>query len=446
MAIGGGSADRKAEEFAAAGDPSAAAWAAGAAGERRVADELATLREKWTVLHDRLLSPGLSPVNLDHVVVGPGGVFFIDAKNWGGAITAWEGNLFQHMGAGEGRQSLSKHQEIAKVHGMAAYMAAESGMPVIPVICLAGRSESEFGEPQLVRGVWVVPASNISNWLESRPVLLQREQVERASVTLTTSFPSTTTDAQLLAAMGSTALQSKADRTRPQRAPRKVRSSQSARRRPGGIGRSLRKLLVAAVILGASLAAMQGLPGFLAGGLADAVTRGTTANPTPTARAPKASSSPAKSGATVKKPAVKATVPAVPVSSCANLTTAEVGKIIGRTVHPVATTQGCAWGTRLDDSRTILVTVETKGEHAAYERNFVTSQSQRRTVFGTDYLNVKPATGLWVAGGQPIGSSKRPVLARLDTHVVISTQGLKVSDDRARTLATAVATAVASAK
>lgn len=86
MAIGGGSADRKAEELAAAGDPSAAAWAAGAAGERRVADELAKLLEAWTVFHDRLLSPGLSPVNLDHVVVGPGGAFLIDART--GAATS----------------------------------------------------------------------------------------------------------------------------------------------------------------------------------------------------------------------------------------------------------------------------------------------------------------------------------------------------------------------
>lgn len=231
MAIGGGSADRKAEELAAAGDPSAAAWAAGAAGERRVADELAKLLEAWTVFHDRLLSPGLSPVNLDHVVVGPGGAFLIDAKNWSGNIAVWQGNLFQHLGAGEGRQSLRKHQEVAKVHGMAAYMAAESGMPVAPVICLAGRSESNFGEPQLIRGVWVIPASNLRAWLESRPMVLQRDQVERSAVTLMTSFPSTTTDPQLLSAMGAAATKSQPRQIRPTRRAREVRTSQPTRRR-----------------------------------------------------------------------------------------------------------------------------------------------------------------------------------------------------------------------
>lgn len=442
MAIGGGSADRKAEELAAAGDPSAAAWAAGAAGERRVADELAKLLEAWTVFHDRLLSPGLSPVNLDHVVVGPGGAFLIDAKNWSGNIAVWQGNLFQHLGAGEGRQSLSKHQEVAKVHGMAAYMAAESGMPVAPVICLAGRSESNFGEPQLIRGVWVIPASNIRAWLDSRPVVLQRDQVERSAVTLMTSFPSTTTDPQLLSAMGAAATKSQPRKIGPTRRAREVRTSQPTRRRSRGIGRFFRKLLVIAVGLAATLALIQVLPGLVAGGLADAVTPGPATSDPPTAGAPKASASPAKSGAKGQKPPAKVTAPVVPVSTCANLTAVQVGKIIGRSVQPVVTSQGCAWGTRLDDATTTLVTVETRAEYAAYDKNFTTSQSQRRTVFGAYYINWKPATALWVVVGQPIGSSKRPVLARLNTHVVVSTKGLKVSDDRARTLATAVAVAV----
>ena len=35
------------------------------------------------VLHDRLIRAG-SAANIDHVVVTPGGVFIIDAKNWYG--------------------------------------------------------------------------------------------------------------------------------------------------------------------------------------------------------------------------------------------------------------------------------------------------------------------------------------------------------------------------
>src|SRR5689334_11023674 len=86
----GGSAERRARELAAQGDVAAGAWAAGAEGERRVAEALASLGGAWTVLHDRLLRPGLSEANLDHLVAGPAGVLLIDAKNWSGHVRSEE--------------------------------------------------------------------------------------------------------------------------------------------------------------------------------------------------------------------------------------------------------------------------------------------------------------------------------------------------------------------
>lgn len=68
---------------------------------------------------------------------------------------------------------------------------------------------------------------------------------------------------------------------------------------------------------------------------------------------PAPSSTPVKSSK--KSAAPPAAQPAVPVSRCAGLSAAQVGKIIGRTVHPIATTGSCAWGARLDDARTTLV-------------------------------------------------------------------------------------------
>lgn len=251
MAVGGGSADRKAEELAASGDRSAGAWAAGAEGERRVAEALSHLSEAWTVLHDRLLTPGRSSVNLDHVVVGPGGVFLIDAKNWRGHVTAWEGNLYQHTGPKEARQSESKHREVAKVHGMAAYMAAEAGMPVTPVICLAGRHEADFGEPQFIRGVWVTTASGVTGWLRSQPVTLERGGVERAAVTLMTSFPSTTTDPHLLAAMGAAAQVAKQHAGRGRQPRLSAPATRPAPRHGGGFARLLKKLVVLTFMLAA---------------------------------------------------------------------------------------------------------------------------------------------------------------------------------------------------
>jgi hypothetical protein len=61
----------------------ALAWRRGAAGERRTAHLLAPLeRRGWAVLHD-LAIPG-STANIDHLVIGPGGVAVIDTKQYRG--------------------------------------------------------------------------------------------------------------------------------------------------------------------------------------------------------------------------------------------------------------------------------------------------------------------------------------------------------------------------
>jgi hypothetical protein len=61
------------------------AWRRGADGERRTARLLDRLtRDGFVVFHD-LAVPG-SPANVDHLVIGPSGVFVIDSKQWTGSV------------------------------------------------------------------------------------------------------------------------------------------------------------------------------------------------------------------------------------------------------------------------------------------------------------------------------------------------------------------------
>lgn len=56
------------------------AWRKGAEGERAVGRRLDRLeRDGWTVIHD--LTVGSRGANIDHLVIGPGGVFVINTKN-----------------------------------------------------------------------------------------------------------------------------------------------------------------------------------------------------------------------------------------------------------------------------------------------------------------------------------------------------------------------------
>ena len=70
-----------------------AAWKVGAEGERRVAEVLAEA-SGIEVLHDRLVPH--SRANIDHIVVGPSGVFVIDAKKYTGGVEVRNvGGLFR---------------------------------------------------------------------------------------------------------------------------------------------------------------------------------------------------------------------------------------------------------------------------------------------------------------------------------------------------------------
>jgi hypothetical protein len=65
--------------------PDTVAWRRGVAGERRTARLLAPLeRRGWAVLHD-LAIPN-SAANIDHLVIGPGGVMAIDSKQYRGQL------------------------------------------------------------------------------------------------------------------------------------------------------------------------------------------------------------------------------------------------------------------------------------------------------------------------------------------------------------------------
>lgn len=59
-------------------------WQSGAWGEQATAKELAPLEgEGWIVLHDLAAERG----NIDHIVVGVGGVFLLDSKRLGGEVS-----------------------------------------------------------------------------------------------------------------------------------------------------------------------------------------------------------------------------------------------------------------------------------------------------------------------------------------------------------------------
>ena len=196
----GQSAQRRADELTAlaaraqvaaeAARRTAEDWAKGADGERRVAAELAALGPDFLAVHDRLLHPGRSRVNLDHIVVTSAGVFVLDAKNWSGDVTVHRGLLWVHSGPTDDRRHRCCQDELAKVGGYATTMAAALGAPVRPVIVLANEWHAGF-TPQPVAGIDVVPVGRLREWFLRQPVCLRDLDRDLLGIACAESFPDT---------------------------------------------------------------------------------------------------------------------------------------------------------------------------------------------------------------------------------------------------------------
>lgn len=113
------------------------AWDEGAVGERIVADRLdLLLPHGWFLLHD-VHWPGRPNANLDHVLVGPGGVVVVDAKNWTGEVSVASGVLWQ----GRFARTQSVEGALAQCAAVASVLAPPHRRFVRPLICLAGQPD-----------------------------------------------------------------------------------------------------------------------------------------------------------------------------------------------------------------------------------------------------------------------------------------------------------------
>jgi Nuclease-related domain len=150
--------------------PDAVAWRRGAAGERRTARLLGPLeRHGWAVLHDLAVPRGQA--NIDHLVIGPGGVFVIDSKQYRGRLRLdavgklWHGR--HPLGPTLGAVSWEADQ--------AAQVLPDPGMAVVPVVAVHG-AQVPWGKV-VTDGVPVVAARRLPSMLRALPAVLGPERV-----------------------------------------------------------------------------------------------------------------------------------------------------------------------------------------------------------------------------------------------------------------------------
>lgn len=138
---------------------STAAWKTGADGERRVAEVLADV-PGIEVLHDRLV-PGQRRANIDHIVVGPAGVFVVDAKKYSGRLEVRDvGSWFrldERLYVAGRDRSKTIDGVLGQVEVVRAALGDELGeIPVSGVLCFIGCDWGLRMKAKELKGVKIV--------------------------------------------------------------------------------------------------------------------------------------------------------------------------------------------------------------------------------------------------------------------------------------------------
>jgi hypothetical protein len=145
-------------------------WAVGYVGEEHVGLELARLPEGWHVLH--AVPIGGDGSDIDHVVIGPPGVFTINTKHHRGQTVDVKGDAT--FIAGTYQRYVAKSRSEAQRTQTALGAALQGAVPVHPAVCVVGGAV-RVREPAV--GVAVVTSPNLVRTLTAQQAQLSPEQV-----------------------------------------------------------------------------------------------------------------------------------------------------------------------------------------------------------------------------------------------------------------------------
>jgi hypothetical protein len=152
-------------------------WQRGAHGERHTARLLDRLtRDGYVVFHD-LAVPG-SPANVDHLVIGPSGVFVIDSKQWSGSVQQGTDGLAWH-------NHYPLDRALETVCWEAQIVGRLLGTRIHPLLCVHGAHV--HGGGLHAQGVAIVPAHLLRGALGYDRVLSDAD-VDRLATTAWTSL------------------------------------------------------------------------------------------------------------------------------------------------------------------------------------------------------------------------------------------------------------------
>lgn len=145
----------------------------GAQGEERVGAVLESLRAKgWHVFHD---VPLRIVGNIDHLVIGPGGIFVVETKSHRGRITVQDNQLLRD-GKPLEKDFLKQAETQSRVVSQLLQQHLRQNWYVQPIVCFA--NAIVLVEGNRVGNVWVLPLAWLTRELEHQPARLSPAQMQ----------------------------------------------------------------------------------------------------------------------------------------------------------------------------------------------------------------------------------------------------------------------------
>jgi hypothetical protein len=151
----------------------ARSWYRGALGEIRVAKMLTSLPASWTVLHAVPVGSGDS--DLDHVVIGPAGVFTINTKNHSGQ-RVWVGDETLLVNGHRTNHLRDARYEAARATRLLSSGVGEP-VDVTPVIAVVDPGSLSFARSRAKKDVLVVTSGHLARMLTRRKRRLSDDAV-----------------------------------------------------------------------------------------------------------------------------------------------------------------------------------------------------------------------------------------------------------------------------
>ncbi len=177
---------------------STTAWAKGAVGEQALANRLGRdLPAPIVALHDRSV-PGTKG-NIDHLIIGPNGVWIVDAKNYKGKVERrdvgnWRTTDIQLFVNGRNRMKAVTGMEwqVAAVRAALAETPF-AGAEIHPALCFTNSEWPLFAKPAQVKGVWVLWAKKLIE-LASAPGAHNDQAMDYIARVLSERLPAVTSE------------------------------------------------------------------------------------------------------------------------------------------------------------------------------------------------------------------------------------------------------------